>query len=400
MYFTKKMNLMKRKVLIPLVALLASNVSVKADNWMSRLPDETFVAVVSIPGAHDAATGCGWADGNDGLGKAFAQTQDLDLGAQWAAGVRAFDLRPCKHKDGYLNINHGIVPTSKRFDEALYQLRDSLAANPTEFAILHVLHETDAYSGSQPEGNYNTMLLKILKQDDLKDYFVNFKRGMKVADVRGKIILLSRDSYTTGTPIGGIIEGWTHSVDWSRQTQGKIRGSSSIDATLYMQDYFDTSDDGGIDTKVEAVTKLLESSMALDASKYSRWVINFASGYSKKMLGFPTSDGYRDNATYTHAAILDHLATHEAGPMGIVMMDYAGVDKSDKYDVRGLELVRAIIDNNFKYLDDGADKVEEVKSTEGTVSYYSVAGMPLDGPQEGLNIKQEADGTVRKVLYR
>ena len=87
-----------------------------AENWMSRLPDETYVAVVSIPGAHDAATGSGWEAGYESLGDLFARTQDLNLAELWSVGVRAFDLRPCT-RDGYLNINHGIIPTRVRFDK-------------------------------------------------------------------------------------------------------------------------------------------------------------------------------------------------------------------------------------------------------------------------------------------
>ena len=41
-----------------------------AEDWMQRLPDSVYVAVLSIPGAHDAATGSGWEEGMEGLGDA------------------------------------------------------------------------------------------------------------------------------------------------------------------------------------------------------------------------------------------------------------------------------------------------------------------------------------------
>jgi hypothetical protein len=72
---------------------------------MERLPDDEYVSVLSIPGAHDAATGCGWGEGWDDMGNAFARTQELDLGELWNAGIRAFDLRPCVYED-YMNVNH------------------------------------------------------------------------------------------------------------------------------------------------------------------------------------------------------------------------------------------------------------------------------------------------------
>ena len=92
-----------KKFYFALMALLGVNTCAFADNWMSHLPDETYVAAVSIPGTHDSGTGNGF----DGfLGETFARTQDISFGDQWKIGIRAFDLRPCTTKDGYLNINH------------------------------------------------------------------------------------------------------------------------------------------------------------------------------------------------------------------------------------------------------------------------------------------------------
>ena len=112
------------------------------DDWMRRLPDDTFVAKVSIPGSHDSATGDGFDASSAGLGESFAQTQELSIDEQWALGIRAFDLRPASY-DGYLHIHHGIVATARRFDDVLFQLRDSLKAHPTEFVVIHLLHESD-----------------------------------------------------------------------------------------------------------------------------------------------------------------------------------------------------------------------------------------------------------------
>ena len=147
---------------------------------------------------------------------------------------------------------------------------------------------------------------------------------------------------------------------------------------------------------------MLDYSTTMPLNKLSglRWIVNSASGYSKTLFGFPTSDGYRDHAVQTSKTILDYLATHEAGPMGEVMMDYVGVDKSGGYDVKGLELVRAVIENNFKYLKDRTDGVKAVATIDAPTCYYSVTGTPLDAPQQGVNVVRDTDGTVKKVLYR
>jgi len=382
-----------------LTVWLCLTVPAQAANWMKRLPDDTFVAVLSIPGAHDSATGCGWAAGYELLGDNFARTQDLDIQTQWGAGVRAFDLRPCVHED-YMNLNHGIVATKVHFEDALCLLRDSLVANPSEFAIIHLLHETD---GDQVENAYNERLRAVLTRDDLKDYFVDFKTDLKVNDVRGKILLLSRDNYQ-GTPIGGILRHWTGEVNWTKQTAGRITGRNNATGIVYMQDYSDTHNDGGVDTKVSAIKQMLDASTSrIAASKATiRWIFNFASAYSKTEslfgISISTSEGYRDNATHTHAAFLEYLDTHKPGPMGIVLMDYVGVDTSDGYEVKGLQLLQAIIDNNFKYLGEDATSLSSMSSESEINGLYSLAGFPLEHVQCGINIIRRADGNTRKVF--
>ena len=385
---------MKRKVLFPLIALLMGSTQMNAENWMGRLPDSTYVATLSIPGAHDAATGSGWASGQEGLGESFAQTQELTLSEQWSIGIRAFDLRPCV-KDDYLNINHGIVATSVRFDDALSLIRDSIIANPSEFAIIHLQHETD---GDDNNSNYNKMILEILKRDDMKEYLMDFKTDLMISDMRGKILILSRNEYAT-TPIGGFFKDWSFGTEW--KTSKKIAGPKSKTGAYFQQDFYNTVN--AIDTKVRVFSELLDYGMTRKTTTKSqiRWIFNFASGYSQTLFGFPTSDGYRDNATHTHAALLEYLANSPGGPTGAVMMDYVGVDKSGKYDVRGLEAVQAIIDNNFKYLIKDTTAIAPIETTlEGESCIYSLTGTPLAQPHEGINIIREADGTIRKVLYK
>lgn len=165
---------------------------------MKRLPDNLFVSQVSIPGTHDAATG------NGVTLASYSQCQDIDVATQWSIGIRAFDFRP-KVKGDYLNINHGIAVTNLRFDDALYLLRDSLKEHPSEFAVIHCLYAS-GYDSDKTK--YETMLRELLSREDLKDYFVPFRRDLTVGDMRGKILLLSRDQYA-GKPItGGFFQSW------------------------------------------------------------------------------------------------------------------------------------------------------------------------------------------------
>ncbi len=373
------------------------------DDWMRRLPDDTFVAKVSIPGSHDSATGDGFSSDYEELGKSFAQTQELSIDQQWALGIRAFDLRPASY-DGYLHIHHGIVATARRFDDVLYQLRDSLIAHPTEFVVIHLLHEDD---GDQ-NNNYNQQLTSLLKSDELKDYLVKFKRDLRVSDMRGKMLILSRNKYAT-TPIGGFFENWTGSADWGSMTNVKIVAPGGVKTPCYVQDFSSTYANGALQTKMDVIKQLLKYSMAYKNDKATSitWFLNFASAYSQVLSLFgsdiSTSDGYRDNATYTHPTIIDYLNTStKAGPTGIVLMDYVGVDQTGEFNTKGREVVKTIIANNFRYLNDEVENpssaINTPKADAQILDIHNLSGLRLTEPQRGaLNIIRYTDGTSLKM---
>lgn len=363
-----------KKDIFALVVLSALVMPVQADNWMKRLPDDAYVSTLSIPGSHDSGTGNGFPGVTTSIygpfGDKYARTQDKNFEEQWNIGVRAFDLRPCI-KDDYINVNHGIMPTKLRFDNALYFLRDKLKENPSEFVVIHLLH---ASAGDDNASNYGERLLELLNRDDLKDFFIDFKNDLTVRDMRGKILLLSRNQYAD-KPVGGFFRNWTGQLDWNAQRNGQITGAAGTTAKLYMQDFAETYRDGDLDRKVAGVCQLLDFSTkhVTNSATDIVWVYNFASAYSKtSRLYIPfvvdedisSSDGYRDNAAHTNAAIIDYLAdpSHKAGPTGIILADYVGVDSSNGYNTRGQELVDALIANNFRYLKD-MYQVEEGDAT-------------------------------------
>lgn len=362
------------KHLFAILTLSALVLPASADNWMHRLPDDAYVSTLSIPGSHDSGTGNGFPGVTTSIygpfGDKYARTQDRSFEEQWNLGIRAFDLRPAV-ADGYINVNHGIMPTKLRFDNAIYFLRDKLIENPSEFVVIHLLH---ASAGDDNSSAYGDRLLELLGRDDLKDFFVEFKSTLTVREMRGKILLLSRDEYAD-KPVGGFFRNWTGQIDWNAQTGGQIVGATGATAKLYMQDFAETYQDGALDRKVAAVQQMLEFSTKHVTNSASDivWVYNFASAYSKvSRLYIPfiidqeisTSDGYRDNAAHTNAAIIDYLndASHTAGPTGIVLLDYVGMEWSNGYQTRGQEVVDVIIANNFRYLQD----MYQVEENAGT----------------------------------
>lgn len=333
---------MKKTTTLLLLLVLTANLA--AENWMAHLPDHIYVSQLSIPGTHDAATG-------NGVQLAmFAQCQDVSVDKQWEAGIRAFDLRPIVKKD-HLHINHGIAETDLRFDDALYLLRDSLKANPSEFVIIHMLY---ANNYDEDKETYLTMLGELLGREDLKEYLIDFRRDLSVGDMRGKILILSRDKYDDLPISGGFLHNWCGYVDWGAQTNCYITGPNSGTenrSKLYVQDYSNTNEnDGGVEKKINAAIKMLDFSTTHSTEDKNdiTWVFNFASSYPGDIS---TANGYRGNAAETNAAIIEYLSTHPAGPTGIILMDYACVDESQEYMTRGKELTDSLIANNFKWID-------------------------------------------------
>ena len=91
--------------------MFGSVLSVQAqNNWMEDLEDSRLVTSLSLPGAHDAATGEGWMGIAEITGDLAAKAQDLTVAEQWNAGVRVFDIRP-QVDESLLRCMHGISGT-------------------------------------------------------------------------------------------------------------------------------------------------------------------------------------------------------------------------------------------------------------------------------------------------
>ena len=290
--------------------------------WMSRLDDDTPRTSVSIPGAHDAATAgvTAWPQ--------WTRTQDLDIEALWNSGVRAFDLRPAL-VDGVMVIYHDKYSAHITLKEALLTLSHALSRHPDEFAIVLVRHEREA-DGDNPD--WGPAFCKILESH--ADRMAFWRPDLTVGALRGKILVLSRNSYEGG-PVGAYVEGWSHGKALPDQQAASIIAPDGVKGPLWVQDYYDPDD---AETKWDAVMHLLEATAASPSPH--PLVINHASGY---LGGLPN---YRKLAREINPLAAEYIRQLSA-PVGIIMSDFAGVDASKGIRVGGRELVRAVIENNF-----------------------------------------------------
>ncbi len=313
--------------------------------WMEQLDDSRMVTDLSLPGTHDAATAEGWTGLATIIGDAAAKAQDLTIEEQWNIGVRVFDIRPQKDGD-VLRCMHGISGTKLLVGDFFAKMRDLLAASPTEFAI--VATKIDTSKGEPEVPVWAPLFRSIIYSDSLRQCFAEFSPTMTVGDLRGKILLLSRNQYDE-QPLGGFITGWSSDKDFANQQGGTITGSNGNTCPLWMQDYYEPNKDR--EGKDNAIRLMLDAAMNRDlTTQQPAWVMNYTAGNTQSFL----SDGYRENAVYAHQVVLDYLSdeTHTAST-GIVFMDFAGVDQSvgssgTAYDVKGLKLVQALIAQNFR----------------------------------------------------
>lgn len=289
-----------------------------AVSWMTPLPDDTPVSRLSIPGAHDAATSSitSW--------PMWTKTQELDIAALWNAGVRAFDLRPAL-VDGKMGIYHDKYSANVGFMEIINALVVALDTHPGEGAVIVIRHEEEA-DGNTPDwgGAMNECL------ESVRSRLVPYHSGITLGELRGKILFLSRNTFDGG-PIGAYIRGWTSGTDLSAQQSAVLVGEDGEESPFWVQDYYDPE---GADDKWEEVKDMLDATAS--ATEPYPLVINHVSGYVGKL------PDYRTNARNISAKAADYILESRA-PAGIVMMDFAGVDRSGGKNVGGKALLEAII---------------------------------------------------------
>ena len=310
------------------------------------LDDALPVSSLSIPGAHDAATGEGM--------RSFpllGTTQTLGLRGQWESGVRAFDLRPAV-RDTVLHVYHGSLRTKVSFAQALDTICAMLDAHPGEMAVVLLREEGD----SQNEAEH--ALWPRLVGDAiarLGDRVAFFSPDMTLGEARGKILFISRNAYE-GTDRGAIVRGWNHSAEGTCRARIRSCGDNSA-APLQMQDYYAPTDREKRDGKLRAVRRYLALAEEAPAGV---WTINFLSGYSSTLFGIKgiaTTAGYKRNAEWLHPMVLDDISPVQGGGrrhLGRLFRDFAGEDRVGgslfdwhAHDVCGARLVHEIVGSNF-----------------------------------------------------
>lgn len=319
---------------------------VTATNWMTLLDDNTKVALLTIPGTHDAATStCA----------AMGKCQTLTIPQQLECGVRAFDLRPTMDNNTTLgNIYHTILDTGVSMADAMTYFDNFLKAHPGEGIIVLMRYESERQIfGSISEDYYKSAMKNFLWDNKIyQSRMAAFNKSMTMKDLRGRILIISRNDLSPVSTFETAYTQWSHSNSVGEALY--IYGTGGL-GRIYVQDMYSTAQNGNsseadfLAKKKELVCKLMDITVPFREGDQNNWVINYCSGYAGSALA---SDSYAKNSASTNPAALEHIRANTGkGFTGIVMMDYAGTDTYEvggsSFNVSGKSLTEELILNNF-----------------------------------------------------
>lgn len=280
--------------------------------WMKYIPDNVLVSDLSIPGTHDAAT-----SSVSGLFSSKAKCQSLTIANQLPIGVRAFDLRPA----GDFNLYHSTYSTGVSWAGAMSAMFAYMDSYPTEGCITIIRNESEKSSWD------NSKVAPYL-QENGQGRLVNFKKNLTVGELRGKILIMSRNTYDNG-PIGGYIGNWSDNE--SEHTSASFYIGSESE-TLWLQDNYNSASNAS--NKATIVNNMVTK---CKSKPINTWMINHAS-FAGSLLTSPES-----NAKTINPSVVSHI-NNNPGNVGIIPMDYAGNSGAS-----GDQLVNAVINQNVRY---------------------------------------------------
>ena len=318
-------------------------------DWMAQLDDNRLVADLSIPGAHEAATAEGWTGftswgfGRFNMGNCVARTQDLTIDELWKVGVRAFDISLQLDESQFLRCSNGDYLTDIRINDFFEALIRLLKDSPSEFAIVEIANP----SGTDEQvRKWSVKLNEIMHSDVYAGYFSPFDARITVGQMRGKILVFSRQKYND-VPVGAFCQNWSNSHLMEEQQAGSIINAKWIKSPLWVQQEWLSGE-----FFHNAVQDMMKAAVGRDMSAdLPAWVFNFV---SFKVTGDRSND-IRAYAEMRNIKAFNFLNNeYNIGPVGIVLMDFAGVDNTRDfygqtcYASNGMQLVNALIRQNFK----------------------------------------------------
>jgi 1-phosphatidylinositol phosphodiesterase len=259
-------------------------------DWMADVDDTRGLAALSIPGTHDTGA---LHEPYPGL----AQTQDLTIDEQLAAGVRYFDVR-CRHFQDSFLIFHGAIDQDQTFAQVLTTMYAFLDAHPSEALIVSIMEESMPY---QVTRSFEATFADYVSA--APDRWAMSASLPRLGGVRGRLVLLRRFA-ATATPLGIDATAWPDNSIFAIHN----------DASLRIQDAYMVSDD---DTKWAAITGLIDEARTGDLDTL---YLDYTSGY-QVMGGLSNIPSVSDEINTRLDTLLADPANRVAR-LGVLVMDH------------------------------------------------------------------------------
>ncbi|MCF0186986.1 MAG: hypothetical protein HUJ98_10925, partial [Bacteroidaceae bacterium] len=375
------------------------------NKWMSYLPDNAYVASVTMPGTHiSAATqnvGINWnyiLSGQDNT----ALIQPYSVKAQLAQGVRVLDFYPAGvNKDigeaigerGHEAYNHILYAPAWDDRTASSGTRDNLKDmlcqwvkdNPTEFLIVFMRPMCAGRDTNRDQtiNVLNTVIAKWKNQGVLKI----FEPNMTVSECRGKIVLFlmneihgkkiyglwdvdvymtpsdfcfigdkygsvgEETAFCTGAQVNpNLTNPWEGQGNYTAKIMTSAKASKNTNLHIQMYTGAPVADYEA--NKPGHINANLTSSK--DNTSNTDWYLNVVGGYEGTTIN---TKAHRDATKNVQANVVGYIQdkwdNNAAGPLGMVLVDFSGSDTETDTQggvsvLNGLKLVQMLIDNNFK----------------------------------------------------
>ncbi|WWC64263.1 uncharacterized protein I303_106873 [Kwoniella dejecticola CBS 10117] len=238
-------------------------------SWMSKIPDDTRLTDMSIPGTHDTAS---WnytplkqieylKYTNIIYPSPLYRCGKQSIFQQLQAGNRAFDLRlgvAPNGKDTVFFHSEALLDVNARFEDVLYGFWRFLDENPTETLLISVKDENSTF------GSYTTLQQRMY--DTLTSaqaqIYVNPAQSITsttLSAVRGKMVILRR--FNSPSAIGvDLTNGFAdNNPDFSLTTSGGDK--------VYIEDLYEPSASIGLTPHVKVKVDATTTHIAAAASK-------------------------------------------------------------------------------------------------------------------------------------
>ncbi len=150
---------------------------------MATLDDNTLLREVNMPGSHDTMA-------LYSIGDLAGQCQSLSLSDQLKLGIRFLDIR-LKEENDKLKAVHGFIDQKASFEKITKDIESFLESHPKEFLILSIKEEDDPKNSTL---SFEDCLKGYLEKDL---YRKESDIPVRVGDIRGKVVLLSRYANST-----------------------------------------------------------------------------------------------------------------------------------------------------------------------------------------------------------